>query len=134
RCSELLTCDSAPSAVCDIEMPSLALRIATFMPRVCAFMRSAMARPAASSLAEFTRMPDDSRCMEVASEPCDALRLRCAFSEAMLVLIVNGMWILQDSGTTGESAGTQFDAWLSGWPFEPRTLQARYLVTPTRLL
>ncbi len=29
--------------------------------------------------------------MEVASEPCDMLRLRCAFSEAMFVLIVNGM-------------------------------------------
>src|SRR6185312_9346863 len=38
---------------------------------------------------------EDSRCMDVASEPCDELRLRCAFSEAMLVLIVNGMLILQ---------------------------------------
>ncbi len=96
RCSALPTCDSAPSAVCDIEMPSLALRTATFMPRTWAFMRSAMARPAASSLAEFTRRPEDSRCMDVASEPCDMLRLRCALSEAMFVLMVNGMNLLQD--------------------------------------
>ena len=33
------------------EMASLALRMATFMPRTWVFMRSAMARPAASSLA-----------------------------------------------------------------------------------
>src|ERR1700712_3884631 len=54
-------------------------------------MRSAMARPAASSLAELTRRPDDSRCIEVARAPWDALRFRCAFSEMMLVLIVIGM-------------------------------------------
>ena len=87
RCSAFVTCARAPSAVWAIEMPSLALRTATFMPRTWAFMRSAMARPAASSLAEFTRRPEDSRCMDVASEPCDALRLRCALIDWMLVLI-----------------------------------------------
>ena len=51
RCSASVMVASAPSAVCASEMPSLALRIATLMPRICAFMRSAMARPAASSLA-----------------------------------------------------------------------------------
>ena len=76
RCSESPTCARAPSAVCDIEMPSLELRMATFMPRTCEFMRSAMARPAASSLAELMRRPDDRRCIEVAREPCEALRLR----------------------------------------------------------
>ena len=87
RCSESPTCASAPSAVWDSEMPSLELRIATFMPRTCEFMRSAMARPAASSLAELMRRPEDRRCIEVDSEDCDAARLRCASSEAMLVLI-----------------------------------------------
>ncbi len=72
-------------------MPSLALRAATFRPRTWVFMRSAMARPAASSLALLTRRPDESRCIDVASEPCDAFRLRCAVSELMLVLIVWGM-------------------------------------------
>src|SRR4029079_2125009 len=76
---------------CASEMPSLALRIATFMPRTWVFMRSAMASPAASSLAELTRSPDDSRCIDVASEACEVLRLRCAVSELRLVLIVCGM-------------------------------------------
>jgi hypothetical protein len=54
-------------------------------------MRSAIARPAASSLAELTRRPEDSRSIDVASELCDVFRLRWAFSEATLVLIVCGM-------------------------------------------
>ena len=91
RCRLSPTFESEPSAVCASEMPSFALRMATFMPRTCAFMRSAMARPAASSLAELTRKPDDRRCIEVASDDCDAFRFRCAFSEAMLVLMVCGM-------------------------------------------
>ena len=90
RCSESDTLPKAPSAVCDSEMPSLALRAATFMPRTWAVMRSAMARPAASSLAELTRRPDDKRCIELASALCDVLTLRCAFNEMMLVLMVCG--------------------------------------------
>jgi hypothetical protein len=39
-------------------------------------MRSAIARPAASSLALLTRKPDDRRCMAVASEFCVADVLR----------------------------------------------------------
>ena len=46
--------------------------MATFMPRTWAFMRSAIARPAASSLAELTRKPDDRRCIEVISDDCEA--------------------------------------------------------------
>ena len=61
------------------------------MPRTWVFMRSAIARPAASSLAELTRKPEDRRCMDVAREVCDKFRFRCAFSETMLVLIVWGM-------------------------------------------
>jgi hypothetical protein len=85
------TLPSAPSAVCDIEIASLALRIATFMPLTWAFMRSAIARPAASSLALLTRRPDDRRCIEVASVDCEPERLRCAFIDTRLVLIVMGM-------------------------------------------
>jgi 5'-nucleotidase len=50
-------------------------------------MRSAMARPAASSLALLTRRPEDRRCIEVAARLCELFRLRCAFSEATLVLM-----------------------------------------------
>ena len=105
RCSASATLPSDPSLVCAIEMPSLALRTAAFMPRTWAFMRSAIARPAASSLAEFTRRPDESRCIDVAREPCDVFRLRCAFSEAMFVLIVWGMW-----ATPGGVAGSASQA------------------------
>ena len=57
------------------------------MPLIWAFMRSAIARPAASSLELFTRKPDDSRCSEVPSEALFNDRLRWAFSDATLVLI-----------------------------------------------
>jgi len=73
-------------------MPSLALRIATFMPRTWAFMRSAIARPAASSLALLTRRPEDSRCMAVASEFWVPDKLRCEFIEMMLVLTDKAMF------------------------------------------
>ena len=91
RCSESPTLPRADSAVCASEMPSLALRIATFMPRTCAFMRSAIARPAASSLAELTRRPEDRRCIEVARLLCEAAVFLCAFSEMTLVLMVDAM-------------------------------------------
>jgi hypothetical protein len=91
RCSMSPTLPSAPSAVCDREIASLALRTATFMPRTWAFMRSAIARPAASSLALLTRRPEDRRCIEVARADCEVVRLRCALSETTLVLMVWGM-------------------------------------------
>jgi hypothetical protein len=53
-----------------------------------------MARPAASSLALLMRRPDDRRCMDVASEPADWARLRCALSEGMLVLMVEAILML----------------------------------------
>jgi hypothetical protein len=45
----------------------LALRNATFIPRICEVIRSAIAKPAASSLALFTRRPEDKRAMVVVS-------------------------------------------------------------------
>src|SRR5690606_9352136 len=81
----------APSAVWASEIPSLALRIATFMPRTWVFMRSAIARPAASSLALLTRRPEDRRCTAVASELLLVCRLRWALSDIRLVLITWGI-------------------------------------------
>ena len=50
-----------PSAVWARLMPSLALRLAMLRPRTSEVMRVAMARPAASSLAELMRLPVDRR-------------------------------------------------------------------------
>ena len=91
RCSMSPTLPIAPSAVCASEMASLELRMATFMPRTWAPIRSAMARPAASSLALLTRKPVDRRCIEVASDICEVFRFRWAFSETMLVLMIWGI-------------------------------------------
>jgi hypothetical protein len=57
------------------------------MPRVCAFIRSEIAKPAASSLALLTRRPEDKRLMAVDRELAEVARLRWAFSELALVLI-----------------------------------------------
>src|SRR3989304_535586 len=57
-------------------------------------MRSEIASPAASSLALLMRRPEDRRCRAVAKAPCEVFRLRCAFSDAMLVLIIAGILIL----------------------------------------
>ena len=83
----LVTSLSAPSAVCAMEMPSLALRMPWLMPRTCAVMLVAMARPAASSLAELMRLPVESRSMAVprALLACDDAL--AAFIALMFVLI-----------------------------------------------
>ena len=57
---------NAPSAVCAMEMPSLALRAACMLPLICEDMREEIAKPAASSLALLMRRPEDRRCNEVA--------------------------------------------------------------------
>ena len=84
-----LVLPNAPSATWASEIASLALRMATFMPRTWVFMRSAMARPAASSRAVLTRRPDDRRWIEVARSSWLVLRLRWAFSEIRLVLMLD---------------------------------------------
>ena len=92
RCRLLEIWAKSPSAVCASEMPSLALRWAWLVPRICEVNRSEIARPAASSLALLMRRPDDSRAMDVASEFCETPSCRCAVSELTLVLIIEGMW------------------------------------------
>ena len=53
--------------------------------------RSEIAIPAASSLALLMRMPEDKRCIEVASELWVMARLRCAVIELMLVLMTEAI-------------------------------------------
>ncbi len=76
RCRLLPISLREPSATWASEMPSLALRIATSVPRIWVPKRSLMARPAASSFALLMRRPDDRRWMVVASELPLVLRLR----------------------------------------------------------
>ena len=80
-------CAIPPSAVCSIEMPSLALRVAWFRLATWADIRWDTARPAASSLAELMRRPEDSEAIALVCAPWDFVRLNCAISEFMLVLI-----------------------------------------------
>ena len=83
----LVTSFSAPSAVCASAMPSLALRMPWLMPRTCAVIEVAMARPAASSLALLMRLPVDRRSIAVPSillAEFEALAARIAL---ILVLI-----------------------------------------------
>ena len=83
----LVTSLSEPSAVCARLMPSLALRIAWFMPRTCAVMVEAMARPAASSLDELMRLPVDRRSIAFDSIMLALFDALPARSDAVLVPI-----------------------------------------------
>ena len=114
RCRLLPISPIAPSAVCDSEMPSLALRAAWSMPRIWVVKRSEMARPAASSLALLMRRPEDRRCRLVASSAPDADRLRCALSDITLVLMdcmVAISWKVGPAATRG-LAGLQGVGWM----------------------
>ena len=93
RCRLLVISARAPSPVCASEIPSLALRVAWFKPRIWVVKRSEIAKPAASSLALLMRRPDDRRWSAVDRAVCDVFRLRCEFSEAMFVLMTCGMSI-----------------------------------------
>ena len=65
RCKMLVDSCIAPSAVCAIEIPSLALRMATPIPLIWLVIRFEICRPAASSLALLIRRPDAKRSIEV---------------------------------------------------------------------
>src|SRR5690606_27006924 len=91
RCREVVISSSALSVVWAKEIPSLALRVATFRPRIWVVNRLEIARPAASSLALLMRRPEDKRCREVCRAPWDLFRLRCALNDDTLVLIIWGM-------------------------------------------
>ncbi len=88
RCRLDPSSPKAPSATWASEMPSLALRAAWLRPRIWVVKRSEMARPAASSRALLMRRPEDRRWMVVAKEALLVCRLRWAFSEIVLVLMM----------------------------------------------
>ena len=78
---------SAPSAVWTSETPSIALRMPCVMPRICAVMELLIASPAASSLAELIRWPEDSRAMDWARSVLARCVAAIARSAAPLVLM-----------------------------------------------
>ena len=84
----------AASAVWMSDMPSLALRAAWLALRMLACSFELMARPAASSLALVMRMPDERRAIALSVAVCDAVRLRCALSEARFVRIDRDIRVL----------------------------------------
>src|SRR4051812_20833784 len=96
RCKLSETELNALSAVCASEIPSLALRAAWLRPLIWLVIRSEMARPAASSLALLIRKPEERRCSAVVRPVADVARLRWAFKDAILVLIIELMLIPLD--------------------------------------
>ena len=76
RCKMLVDSLIAPSAVCAIEIPSLALRCATPRPFICDVKRFEICRPAASSFALLMRIPDDRRSIDVAKPSPERAKLR----------------------------------------------------------
>ncbi len=91
RCRILVTSCKAPSAVWTRDTPSFALRIAWSKPRICEVIRLEMARPAASSLAELTRWPEDKRSVARSRAFPEFINWRCEFKEATLVLMTKGI-------------------------------------------
>ena len=88
RCKILVDSFIAPSAVCAIEIPSLALRIATPIPLIWLDIRFDICKPAASSLALLMRMPVDKRSIDVERLLFALFKLSCDFIEVTLVLTV----------------------------------------------
>ena len=76
RCRMVCVSFSAPSAVWMRLMPSWALLVAWFRPRIWARSFSEMARPAASSAARLIRRPEDRRSRLVDIAFCVPERLR----------------------------------------------------------
>ena len=85
-----------PSAVCTNDVASPAFRTAWFRPRAWKFNLLAMANPAASSAARFTRRPDESRSNDFCNWELLRPRLRWAVRLAMLVLMIRDIEILLD--------------------------------------
>src|SRR3984893_16305124 len=89
-CKLAVSVDSAPPAVCASETASFALLTAWFTPLICAVKFELIARPAASSAALLMRKPEDKRCNACDNVAFELVKLRCALSESILVLSVNG--------------------------------------------
>ncbi len=78
RLSRLVTCDSAPSAVCSRLTPELTLAPDWVRAETLACRPLATARPAASSAPELMREPEDSWVSVFCRLACVWLRLFCA--------------------------------------------------------
>jgi hypothetical protein len=72
-------------------MPSLAFRTAWSIPLIWAVNRLEIAIPAASSFALLILRPDDNRPIDTFSALCVFDKFRCAFKDAIFVLIVIAM-------------------------------------------
>jgi hypothetical protein len=96
---------SEPSAVCSMDTPSLALRMACDMPRIWVVMREVIAMPAASSAAELMRRPDDSRCNERARSLPLERRFLCADIAGRFVLIDRAIASFTSTDTRRRSRG-----------------------------
>jgi hypothetical protein len=85
----------APSAVCAIEIPSLAFFKEIPKPRIAEVIRVAIAKPAASSFAEFIRNPVDRRSIDCELCNSEALAAFCA-NKALKFVLMTGMVIPQE--------------------------------------
>src|SRR6202035_1826274 len=90
-CRLSVSVDNAPPAVWDSEIASFAFLTAWFVPLIWVVKFEAIARPAASSAALLILRPEDKRCSACDNDDLEAVRLRCAFSESMLVFKVKGI-------------------------------------------
>ena len=77
-CSMPDTSTRAFSTVLTSAMPSLAFLVAMVRPRICEFIRSTIASPAASSAALLMRLPVDNRSMANSISSRDSVIARCA--------------------------------------------------------
>src|SRR5260221_6865173 len=84
----LPTSPRAPSAVCTMLVAAFELRSATTYDRIWVFIRSLIARPAASSAAVLIRIPLDSLAKLDWRAPLVRVRFCCACSEEMLVTML----------------------------------------------
>src|SRR5690606_19468896 len=104
RCRMVVDSPMAASAVCAMEIPSLAFFTATPRPLIWLVRRLAICMPAASSLALLIREPEDRRSSEVDKALVEAPKVRWALREAILLFTVRAM---------GDSPYDQFNVCLS---------------------
>src|SRR6056297_2831607 len=82
------TSTCAPSVVSSRFLPSVALRTAWLRPVICEVIFSAMAMPAASSLAALIRRPEDRRLMAAFMSSFTRVMFACAVIALIFVLMV----------------------------------------------
>ena len=91
RCSKLECPSRALSAVWANDIPSFAFRTAWFKPSIWDVIRFPIAKPAASSIDELMRLPEDMRSIDCSISLRELDRCLCVESDAMLVLMTLAM-------------------------------------------